>query len=576
MKTLFILLLCCMAGTTNLSAQLLAGKEKTFTHADTLRGTNGVNRKWWDVLRYDITVRPDYTNQSLTGKNVITYKVVEDKNSGEMQIDLQYPMVIDSVTRANIRVYVDKADSNVYLIYPQKKYASGQGFPGMPSVYFEHGLKNEITVYYHGNPRIAKHAPWDGGWIFTKDSLGRPWMTVACQGLGASVWYPCKDYQGDEPDNGASVTTIVPDTLIAVANGHLQSVNHLPGHLASYTWAVKNPINNYDIVPYIGKYTFFDTSYDGLKGKLPVALWALDYDMDKMKSHCKPEVFKMLKAFEYWFGPYPFYEDGYKLVEAPHLGMEHQSDVAYGNHFLNGYMGRDLSHTGIGMKFDFIVVHESGHEWFGNNITSKDIADMWIHESFTNYSEALFSEYYWGKKEAQDYVYGIRQNIENDKPVIGHYGVNDEGSEDMYYKGANMINNIRHSIDNDSLFRGLLHGLNTTFYHQTVSAKQVEDYINDYTKMNFDKVFEQYLTTTQVPVLELYFSNDNKTIHYRYSNCVADFDMPVVLRDGNTVFKFSPTMQWQAKTVSTAAEADLLNPVSIEAQYYLTCKMAHE
>lgn len=560
MKTLFILSLCCLAGVTNLSAQLLSGKEKTFTHADTLRGTNGVNRAWWDVLRYDITVQPDYNNESLRGENRITFKAVDDKNSGIMQIDLQYPMTIDSVIQNDSKIDFKKIDSNVWNIKPLLILNKA----------------NIIAIYYHGNPRIAKHAPWDGGWIFTKDSLGRPWMTVACQGLGASVWYPCKDYQGDEPDNGASITTIVPDTLVAVANGHLQSVNHLPGHLASYTWAVKNPINNYDIVPYIGKYIFFDTTYDGLKGRLPVALWALDYDIGKMKSHCKPEVFKMLKAFEYWFGPYPFYEDGYKLVEAPHLGMEHQSDVAYGNHFLNGYMGRDLSHTGIGMKFDFIVVHESGHEWFGNSITSKDIADMWIHESFTNYSEALFTEYYWGKKEAQDYVYGIRQNIENDKPVIGHYGVNDEGSEDMYYKGANMINNIRHSMDNDSLFRGLLHGLNTAFYHQTVTSKQIEDYINDFTKINFDKVFEQYLTTIQIPVLELYFSNDNKTIHYRYSNCVDGFDMPIVLRNGNTVFKFSPSTQWREKAVKTAAEADLLNPVSVESQYYLTCKMAHE
>lgn len=558
MKTLFILLLASLGCVTRPFAQLLSGKQKTFTHADTLRGSDGPDRSWWDVLRYDITVQPDYNSHSLVGKNVITYKTSEHKNSGVMQIDLQYPMIIDSVTQHDKTIACKKIDSNAYVITPDT------------------GEEDRITVYYHGNPRIAKHAPWDGGWIFTKDSLGRPWMTVACQGLGASVWYPCKDYQGDEPDNGASITTIVPDTLICVANGHLQSVNHLPGRLAGYTWAVKNPINNYDIVPYIGKYTFFDTTYDGQKGRLPVALWALDYDMDKMKSHCKPEVFKMLKAFEYWFGPYPFYEDGYKLVEAPHLGMEHQSDVAYGNHFLNGYLGRDLSHTGIGMKFDFIIVHESGHEWFGNSITSKDIADMWIHESFTNYSEALFTEYYWGKKQAQDYVYGIRENIENDEPIIGRYGVNDEGSEDMYYKGANMINNIRHAMDNDSLFRALLHGLNTTFYHQTVTSAQIEDYINGFTKINFDKVFEQYLTTTQIPQLEIYFSQDNKTLHYRYANCVDGFNMPLVLRDANTVFSFYPTAQWQTKAVKTAAEADLLNPITIEAQYYLTCKMAHE
>ncbi|HEY0299389.1 MAG TPA: M1 family metallopeptidase, partial [Arachidicoccus sp.] len=462
MKKVFILLFGFIICSSQSYSQLLSGKEKVFTHADTLRGSIGGERAWWNVLRYDITVKPDYERQTISGKNIITYF---DNGGKTMQIDLQEPLEIDSVS-SDSQKNSYRREGNAYHIFIRDSAAKYKIKPGVRT----------IAVYYHGKPGVAKHAPWDGGWIWTKDSLGRPWMTLACQGLGASVWYPCKDYQGDEPDSGASLTTIVADTLVAVANGHLMATKRLPNHLMSYTWAVKSPINNYDIVPYIGKYTFFDTTYNGLKGELPVSLWALDYDMDKMKAHCEPDVLKMLKAFEYWYGAYPFYEDGYKLVEAPHLGMEHQSDIAYGNHFLQGYLGRDLSHTDIGLKFDFIIVHESGHEWFGNSITSKDIADMWIHESFTNYCEALFTEYYWGKKQAQDYVFGIRQNIENDKPIIGVYGVNDEGSGDMYYKGANMINNIRNSMDNDSLFRGLLHGLNTAFYHQTVTSKQIEDY----------------------------------------------------------------------------------------------------
>ena len=561
MKTIFIFLLSSIFCSGQLQAQPLQEKPKTFTRADTLRGTNGRNRAWWNVLRYDITVKPDYATQTISGENTITYRQVEDNGSQTMQIDLQVPMQIDSVLQQNGTIDFKKIDTNVWMIYPR---------------YIDTAIFS-ITIYYHGKPRVAKHAPWDGGWIWAKDSLGRPWMTVACEGLGASVWYPCKDYLGDEPDSGASLTVIVPDTLTAVANGRLAQKTQLPNHLTSYTWAVKNPINNYDIIPYIGKYKQIDTTYNGLKGKLDVSLWALDYDAARMKAHCEPEIFKMLKALEYWYGAYPFYEDGYKLVEAPHLGMEHQSGIAYGNHFLNGYLGHDLSNTGIGLRFDFIIVHESGHEWFGNSITAQDLADMWIHEAFTTYCEALYIEYYWGKTAAMDYLRGIRDNIENKSPIIGHYGVNEEGSEDMYYKGANMLNNIRLTINDDEKFRALLHGLNAAFYHQTVTARQIEDYINQFTGIDFSKTFEQYLTTTQIPVLELRFSKDYKTIFYRYTNCVEGFALPLVLHDdAEHSFQFSPTTQWQSKPVKTAAEANMLNPENVEYQYYLTCKMVNE
>ncbi|SEA60349.1 Peptidase family M1 [Arachidicoccus rhizosphaerae] len=566
MKKLFILLLAVAGMGTQLplQAQLLDGAPKAFTHQDTLRGTDGPARSWWNVTRYDISFQPDYTAKTIKGVTKIGFTVTAAKaHPDTMQIDLMRPLQIDSIILPDgSHITGIRDDGNAHMV---------------PVPKWQQGTTSSLTIYYHGSPIEAVKPPWDGGFIWAKDSLGRPWMSVACQGMGASVWYPCKDYQGDEPDNGASLTSIVPDTLLAIGNGHLIAKTRYPDHLTGYTWQVKNPINNYDIIPYIGKYTFFDSSYQGEKGRLPVSFWALDYDIDKMRSHCEPDVFKMLKAFEYWFGPYPFYEDGYKLVQAPHLGMEHQSAIAYGNHFLMGYSGRDLSHTGIGLKFDFIVVHESGHEWFGNNITTKDIADMWVHESFTNYSETLFTEYYWGKAAGQQYVNGIRANIENDRPIQGHYGVNQEGSGDMYYKGANMINNIRNAINNDSLFRSILRGLNETFYHQTVTGRQIEQYINEKSNINFDKVFEQYLTTTQIPVFEIKFSSDNKSVQYRYSNCVAGFDMPMVLTstDQQTQISLHPTTAWQSAKLPTAAIANLFNPIAIEYQYYLDCKEVH-
>jgi aminopeptidase N len=293
------------------------------------------------------------------------------------------------------------------------------------------GTVGTLALGFKGNPRVAKNPPWDGGWIFKKDKQGRPWMSVACQGLGASVWYPCKDHQSDEPDNGAVLMMTVPDTLVAVGNGRLISKKSFKAGTLTWRWEVKNPINIYNLVPYIGKYVNWTETFNGEKGKLDCSYWVLDYELDRAKEQFK-QAPQMLKCFEYWMGPYPFYEDSYKLVQSPHLGMEHQSAVAYGNEFMNGYLGHDLSRTGWGLKWDFIIVHESGHEWFANNITSKDLADMWIHEGFTNYSETLFTECQSGKTAGDEYNYGTRRGILNDVPVIPAYGVNKQGSGDMY------------------------------------------------------------------------------------------------------------------------------------------------
>jgi aminopeptidase N len=293
-------------------------------------------------------------------------------------------------------------------------------------------------------------------------------------------------------------------------------------------------------VPYIGHYKNFGEPYTGEKGTLNCSYWVLDYNLEKAKEQFR-QVPPMLKAFEWWFGAYPFYEDDFKLVEAPHLGMEHQSAVAYGNKYQNGYLGKDLSGTGWGLKWDFIIIHESGHEWFANNITTKDIADMWVHEGFTNYSETLFTQHYYGKEAGDAYLQGIRQNIENDKPIIGPYGVNREGSGDMYAKGANLIHIIRQIINNDTLFREILRGLNQTFYHQTVTSKQVEDYISRQSGKKLSKVFDQYLRTTKIPVLQL--QAKGSALKFRWHNVVAGFDMPVKLTNGQWL---TPTSDWKS------------------------------
>jgi len=519
--------------------------KQSFTHDDTLRGTVTRERAWWDVVYYDVHIKPDYEKKFLSGSIDIKFKALSAGTI--MQIDLQEPMQIKDISWNNEPLKY-RRNNDVFLIeFPSQ--------PPSPSV-------QTLHINYDGYPLVAKQPPWDNGWIFTKDKEGRPWMTVTCEGLGASSWFPCKDYLGDEPDDGASLYITVPDTLIGIGNGRLKEKVSNGDGTTTYHWEVVNPINNYNIIPYIGKYDTWHSTYEGEKGKLDCDYWVIDYNVDKSRIEFK-EVDSMLKCFEYWFGPFPFYEDGYKLVEAPHLGMEHQSAIAYGNNFKKGYAGRDVSESGWGLKWDFIIIHESGHEWFGNNITCKDIADEWIHEGFTCYSETLYTGYYFGKEAGNDYNIGQRKQIENNHPIIRPYGVNKGPADnDEYYKASNMIHAIRQIINNDAIFREILRGLNKTFYHQTVTTKQVEDYISKTSKINFSKVFDQYLRTIQIPLLE--YKINGHTLSYRWTNCIRGFNMPLKIHFKETRW-IKPTEKWQI--LSLYPEGD--NRFSVDRNFYI-------
>lgn len=514
-----------------------------FTHADTVRGSINEDRDWWDVLHYSIIITPDFAGRRTEGKVDIMFKVL---NPGKrMQIDLQQPLQLMKAFLGDSALVYKREGNLYYLDIPFSLQA---------------GDIKTLALRFSGEPIVAKNAPWDGGWIFQTDAKGRPWMNVACQGLGASAWYPCKDHQGDEPDRGAKLRITIPDTLVAVGNGRFTGkTSYEPGTM-TWDWVVKSPINNYNIIPYIGKYVNFNEVYKGVKGDLDMNYWVLDYNLEKAKKQFI-EVQKMMKAFEHWFGPYPFYEDGYKLVEAPHLGMEHQSAIAYGNNYKNGYAGRDLSETGWGSKWDFVIVHESSHEWFGNNITTKDIADMWVHEGFANYAETLFTEFYYGKKAASEYIMGIRKRIKNDIPVIGRYGVNNAGSVDMYYKGGNMIHTIRQVINDDDKFRGILRGLNKTFYHQTVTGKQIEEYIIKTSGKDLSKIFDQYLRTINIPTLE--YTIKNGVLSYRWTNVVKGFNMPVKVSLTKNQYSFIyPSETFKQIKIST-------NKVKVDENFYI-------
>lgn len=499
-----------------------------FTHQDTLRGSITPERAWWDLLHYDLQVEVDIENKSITGSNAIRFKVTSDPK--RMQIDLQAPMQIIKVMREGRELEVEH-DGNAHFVQFKEPMKVGS--------------RQEITVFFEGQPREAVHAPWDGGFTWTTDEDARPFIATSNQGIGASLWWPCKDHPQDEPDEGMTMSYTVPKDLVAVGNGRLVKSKRHRGAM-TYVWEVKNPINNYGVNLNIGDYVEIKDKYNGEKGRLDISYYVLRYNESKAREHFK-EAIRTLEAFEYWFGPYPFYEDSYKLVEVPYLGMEHQSSVTYGNGYQNGYLGSDLSMTGWGLKWDFIIVHESGHEWFANNITHADQADMWIHEGFTAYSEALFTEYHYGKEAGAAYVRGVRLLIENKGTMIAPYGVNAEG-EDLYYKGSNLLHTLRQWIGDDEKWRAILRGLNRDFYHQTVTTRQVEDYIAEKSGLDLSVFFDQYLRTSQIPVLE-YGVLQGKLI-YRWTNCLPGFELPLKVYVGDQEYWIHPKSEWNLRALT--------------------------
>lgn len=548
--------------TNSLHAQLF-NKPQEFTRKDTLRGSITPERAWWNVMKYELHVTPNFLNFTISGSTTIFFKATKKINK-RMQVDLQDPLVIDSAFLNGIAVSFVR-DGDAWFIQLTNKR--------LPKSILTDATMHQLRLVYHGVPKPALRAPWDGGIVWKKDANGNPWIGTACQGLGASVWWPCKDHQSDEPDLGVSISVTAPDTLMNISNGRLKNVVADGKGNKIWTWEVTKPINLYNVTMNIGKYAHFADTLMGENGKLDLDYYVLDYNLEKAKQQFI-QAKTMLHAFEYWFGAYPFYEDGYKLVESNYLGMEHQSAVAYGNNFANGYRGTDLSGSGWGLKWDFIIIHESGHEWFGNNISTKDVADMWVHESFTNYSETLFTDYMFGTDAGNAYVQGTRKRITNDKPIIGKYNVNNQGSGDMYYKGGNMIHMIRQIIGDKSTFRMLLRDMNEKFKYKTVTSKEIEDFITIRTGFNLSKMYDQYLRTTQIPTLEYYLETVSgmQTLYYRWNNCIAGFNMPILL-PGNSNEKYGlvlATEKWQ-KIRTNFKEGEDLQKL-MDKNFYVTYK----
>ena len=519
---------------------------QNYDRQDSLRGSITPERAWWDVSYYHLAIEVKPETREIIGSNQVYYKVLEPDHI--LQIDLQYPLKITKALQDGDSLSI-RSEGNAHFITLTKP----QLVDNMES----------IKIFYEGKPKIAKRPPWDGGLTWQKDANGMDFIATSCQGIGASVWWPNKDHMYDEVDS-MLMSIEVPQVLVDVSNGRLRGIehNHQKG-TKTYNWFVSNPINNYGVNINIGDYVSWSATYAGLHGSLDVTYWVLRDNEAKAKKHFV-QVPKMLEAFEFWMGPYPFYEDGFQLVEAPYLGMEHQSSITYGNQFQNGYLGKDISGTGWGLKFDFIIVHESGHEWFANNVTFRDAADIWIHEGFTAYSESLFVEYFYGKQAGQEYCRGTRKGIRNKFPMIGDYDVNSSHKDnDVYSKGANILNMVRQILNNDDQWRQTLRGIGTVFYHQTVTSEQIETFIAKETGLELRSFFNQYLRTSQIPIFK-YYKEKGKLV-YRWDETLEEFNMPIDLKINDKLIRLIPTNSWQ----SYVMEHDIDVVIEIDPNYYI-------
>ena len=515
--------------------QLLTAQEAT-TRKDTLQGGLRPERTCYDVLHYGLNIKINPTEQTVVGYNDITFKVVT--NTSKIQIDLFQNMQIDSIVYNTQKLNYKRDFNAVFIDFPTTLLS---------------GIDTQnLRFYYSGKPIIAKNAPWDGGFVYTKDSQGKPWIGVACQGTGASLWYPVKDSQSDEPDFGATIKVAVPNGLIDVSNGRLTGSEDLKNGYTRWDWEVKNPINTYSINVSIADYAHIHENYKGLD---------LDYYVlreNEAKARVQfEEVKPMMDCYQSKFGTYPFANDGYKLVETPYLGMEHQSAVAYGNKYVKGYLGNDLSGTGIGLLFDYIIIHESGHEWFGNSVTSKDIADMWIHEGFTTYTECVYVECQYGYEKGQEYVNGLKKAVDNDRPIIGQYGVNKEGSGDMYAKGALLLNTLRHIVNDDTKWWKLILDYANTFRHKIIDTETVITYFNKETGINLTSVFNQYLRHTAIPKLEI--RKTKSKLAFRWKTDETKFNMPIDIEIKGNKTRVYPTTTW----TTSKFKINKLNDVAI-------------
>jgi aminopeptidase N len=489
------------------------------TLADILRGAYGPYRVNNDLLSYHLDIRVDPDKQIISGKNSIRFKMLQDGT--RIQLDLHSALGVDKILFGTTQLRYVRDSGAVFVDFPETLHA---------------GQEYTIDFYYSGHPLTTARF---GGFTFGKDPAGRPWIYTACEDIGASDWWPNKDQWRDEVEN-MQISVAIPNGLVDVSNGKFLGKTDLGDGYTRWDWLVQYPINNYDVALNIGNYVHFSDQ----SGDLPLDFYVLPEDLEKAKKQFA-QAKGMIEAYEHYFGEYPFKKDGYKLVEVPYAGMEHQSAVAYGNHFTNGYLGRDWTGVGVSPKFDFIIIHESGHEWFGNAVSAADRSDMWIHEGWTTYLEVLYVEYTFGHEDAQKYVNGYKAKVQNREPIIAERGVAATPPQDMYFKGALFLNTLRSVINDDARWWALIHDFYQHFKYQNIMTEDVVAYFNQQTQLYLTPLFDQYLRHTAIPTLELKFNEADGTVDYRWQADEPDFAMPIRVGKKTDWQIIQATTYWQ-------------------------------
>jgi len=489
------------------------------THADILRGEYGPYRANNDLLSYSLDIRVDPDKKYLSGKNTIRFKMLKDDT--RIQLDLHAALNIDKILLGETPLKYERDSGAVFVDFPETLRA---------------GKVYSIDFYYSGNPVEQGRF---GAIAFRKDPSGHPWINTACEGIGASVWWPNKDQWRDEVEN-MRISVAIPNGLVDVSNGKFLGKTDLGDGYTRWDWLVQYPINNYDVSLNIGNYQHFS---DRL-GNLPLDFYALPEHLEQAKTQFA-QAREMLEAYQHYFGEYPWAKDGYKLIEAPYSGMEHQSAVTYGNHFKNGYLERDWTGVGISTRFDFIIIHESAHEWFGNAVTAADVSDMWIHEGWATYLESLYVEYRWGKEDALKYLNAYKSKVRNQLPIITQHGINREPPQDQYFKGALFLNTLRSVVNDDKRWFALLHGCFQHFKYRTIMTEDMVAYFNRKTGMNLTPVFDEYLRHAGLPTLELKFDEPAGTVAYRWKADEPAFAMPIRAGEKDHWQTLHPTTEWR-------------------------------
>ncbi len=489
------------------------------SRADILRGEYGPWRANNDLLSYDLDVRVDPERKFISGKNKIRFRMLKDDT--RIQLDLFANLKVDKILLGSTELHYTRELGTVFVDFP---------------VTLKKNSVQSIEFHYSGSPQETGRF---GGLSFRTDPAGRHWITTACEGIGASIWWPNKDQQRDEVES-MKLRVSVPNMLSDVSNGRFLGKTDLGDGYTRYDWSISYPINNYCVSLNIGAYEHFSDKL----GDLTLDYYCLPENLEKAKrqfSQAKP----MLEAFQEYFGEYPFRRDGYKLIEVPYSGMEHQSAVTYGNHFANGYLERDWTGVGVSLKFDFIIVHESAHEWFGNSITASDVSDQWIHEGWATYAECVYVEAMFGRADALKYINGYKWKVRNRQPIVTARGVNQTPSQDQYFKGALFLNTLRSVIGNDARWWNLLRGYCSRFKHRNIMTEDLVQFFNQKSGLNLTPIFDQYLRNVALPILELRFQKSEGTVSYRWKADVNEFAMPVKVGRNTNWQVIQPTTEWR-------------------------------